>query len=676
MKNLLPCLVPQPTKGLSADPSLPSPFEGAVWFAATDAGDGFTYEIPPGSLPGIRWFTCDLLNDQPADLVMNLEFHEPDNEQAFLCRFTLLPRAQARLRFNTEALSFNRWRYNREGACLKPTIGGWRVDPALVDRIVLKVLYKAPGPAHWCMTPLTTTIEEPPMLTDPVLLDAPLLDELGQATFREWPAKTRSAGELIARLSGQLAGAPAEAAQPPRSLWGGWDRRKVEATGFFRTHHDGNRWWLVDPDGHLFWSAGPDCVVPKIESNIRGLHSALAWLPPREGYFADCFGDRDDFDLTHAGENEPFDYLIANLIRAFGDSWRENWARIVYPLLRGIGFNTCGNWSDCEAASKAGMPYVFPIPAVPASRCLVPRVFRDFPDVFDPEFEREAGIFAESLRATAGDPAMIGYFLMNEPQWGFARMYAAEGMLRNTPSCASRRAFSERLRTKYETDAGLSSAWRTDVSFAEISEGIWDRPFTAESLGDVAEFSTVMVRKLYDTLSAACRAVDQHHLNLGARFSSAPEDWILEAMGSFDVFSINCYQLQADAKLATICQRLNVPALIGEWHFGAIDAGLPAPGIGHCANQAGRGQAYRYFVESSAAQPWCVGAHWFTLYDQSALGRMDGENYNIGFLDTCHRLYEPLADAARLTHERLYDVAVGAELPFSDVPEILPRLNM
>ena len=113
-----------------------------------------------------------------------------------------------------------------------------------------------------------------------------------------------------------------------------------------------------------------------------------------------------------------------------------------------------------------------------------------------------------------------------------------------------------------------------------------------------------------------------------------------------------------------------------EWHFGAIDAGLPAPGIGHCANQAGRGQAYRYFVECSAAQPWCIGAHWLTLYDQSALGRMDGENYNIGFLDTCHRLYEALADAARLTHERLYDVAAGAELPFSEVPEILPRLNM
>ena len=40
------------------------------------------------------------------------------------------------------------------------------------------------------------------------------------------------------------------------SRWGGWKERRVDATGFFRTHHDGTRWWLVDPDGHLFWSSG------------------------------------------------------------------------------------------------------------------------------------------------------------------------------------------------------------------------------------------------------------------------------------------------------------------------------------------------------------------------------------------------------------------------------------
>ena len=655
-----------------ADPTLAAPIEGGVWYNAPAAGDGFAYAIAPGTLQDIKWFTCDLLTDQTTDIAMNLEFYGPDSSQPFVCRFTLLPKTQARLRFDTNALAFNRWRYCREGGCLKPTIGGWRVDPARVTRIVLKVLYKAPGPARWCMTPLRTAETEPPLLTDPIILGAPLLDELGQATFRDWPGKTRDAAEMLARLSEQAAQSAHTArrgAASSVSRWGGCATRAHDATGFFRTQRAGDRWWLVDPDGCLFWSVGPDCVAPQIESNIRLLHKALASLPPREGEFAACYGVQD-------AENEPFDYLVANLIRAFGENWREHWSGLVYPLVRGIGFNTCGNWSDCVAASAGGMPYVFPIPAVPAPEHQVARIFRDFPDVFDPGFEREAERFAQSLAATANDPAMVGYFLMNEPEWGFAQMLVAEGMMLNTPDCATRRVFGGHLRDKYVTDEALAAAWQMQVTLPEVAEGRGTKPFSAAALVDLKAFSSVMVRKLYGTLSAACRRTDPNHLNLGARFASSPEDWILDGMGDFDVFSINCYQIQADEKLAAICERLNIPALIGEWHFGAIDAGLPAPGIGHAASQAERGKAYRYFVEQSAARPWCVGAHWFTLYDQSALGRTDGENYNIGFIDTCHRIYPELAEAARATHERLYAVAAGEIPPFSEAPSISERLNM
>ena len=45
-------------------------------------------------------------------------------------------------------------------------------------------------------------------------------------------------------------------------------------------------------------------------------------------------------------------------------------------------------------------------------------------------------------------------------------------------------------------------------------------------------------------------------------------------------------------------------------------------------------------------------------------------------MDVCHRVYEPLADAGRLTHARLYEVASGEAAPFDDMPEIVERLNM
>lgn len=662
--------------GLTIDLAAPSPLPGGRRILAKAAGDGFTYHVTPGWIAKVRWLTCDLISDHTTDLALNLEFHEPGSNRPFLCRFTLLPMTQARLRFNLEALAFNRWRYGREGGCLKPTIGGWRVDPARVDRLVLRVLYKAPGPAHWWMTPLESRVTEPPLLESPVLLQKPLLDPLGQATFRQWPGRTSSAEELTGRLRAQLESAPAEKLPAPWTAWGGWRERRVEATDFFRTHHDGARWWLVDPDGHYFWSAGIDCVTPNVQTTTQYLREALAWLPDETGEYADCFALEASADPSAPGERQFFDYLKANLIRAFGPAWYARWQTLAFAALRKFGFNTCGNWSDTEAARIARVPYAYPIPPLASADQKVPRIFRDFPDVFDPAFEEEAALFAAPLRKLANDPAMLGYFLMNEPMWGFARMLVAEGVLRNAPACATRRAFRDWLGERYADDAALAAAWGIPVTLGEIAEGPWTRAFPEAALGDLRSFSTILVRKLYDTLSAACRKVAPHHLNLGARFASAPEEWIIDAMGAFDVFSINCYQTQADEKLGPVCERLGVPAIIGEWHFGAIDAGLPAPGIGHAADQAGRGQAYRYFVEQSAARPWCVGAHWFTLYDQSALGRADGENYNIGFLDVCHRPYDALASAARETHERLYAVAAGSETPFDQPPVIAERLNM
>ncbi len=146
-------------------------------------------------------------------------------------------------------------------------------------------------------------------------------------------------------------------------------------------------------------------------------------------------------------------------------------------------------------------------------------------------------------------------------------------------------------------------------------------------------------------------------------------------MKRFDVFSFNCYAGHVPGKdLEKIASLTNRPTLIGEWHFGALDVGLPGSGIGRVKDQTARGAAFRYYVEQAAALPNCVGVHYFILYDQPTLGRFDGECYNIGFLDTTNRPYTELVDAARKTHERLYAVAAGETPPFDDAPDYLPKL--
>ena len=47
---------------------------------------------------------------------------------------------------------------------------------------------------------------------------------------------------------------------------------------------------------------------------------------------------------------------------------------------------------------------------------------------------------------------------------------------------------------------------------------------------------------------------------------------------------------------------------------------------------------------------------------------MDGENYNIGFVDSTDRPYPELVEAAKATHKRLLEVHSGKVLPFAQKP--------
>jgi hypothetical protein len=212
------------------------------------------------------------------------------------------------------------------------------------------------------------------------------------------------------------------------------------------------------------------------------------------------------------------------------------------------------------------------------------------------------------------------------------------------------------------------------VTLDDVARGQWTEPLTDAAESDLEAFSALMVDRLYRVLSEACREVDPHHLNLGTRYPGLPRDWALAGMRHADVFSVNCYHERVDERYAAVSDELDLPVMIGEWHFGALDVGLPAPGLMHVPDQAARGDAYRVYLEDAAARPWCVGVHYFTLYDESALGRFDGENWNIGFLDVCNRPYDELCTAARASHERLYDVAAGEAGPYEADVEYLPRL--
>ena len=657
--------------------SKPTPIPGATWFTGRAVGDGWTSQLTPGALDAQMFLTADMLVDGTEMLTLCVALQEGTDGPILRFTFGALPQCLARIVVPLTAADQHQWVYPRAGALLKPTCWGDRVNPARVDRIHVTLSSKPPGLVRWCITPLVATHRKIRPCTAPVLPQGKLLDRLGQSRLRTWPGKAVNASQVNQRIREQWKAVPRCAWPRHFSRWGGWKSRKLSAgTGFFGVQHDGRRWWLVDPDGFAFWSVGVDCVsVDQTNTAYAGLQTALTWRPNPRGRYADIY-QTDLYRYEPPGTpGHRINYLAANLIRALGNrNWREKANQICLAQMKQLGFNTMGNWSDWKAAPQAGFPYVRPLDFhAPRSGC----IFREFPDIYHPDFAADVQAYAAALAPTANDPALIGYFLMNEPSWGgFSSQTPAAGMLFNTRTCHTRRELARWLQARYGTAAKLAAAWKMPVGFSQVQTGLWRQELGPAAQRDLREFSTIMVGRYFGLLAAACRRTDPHHLNLGVRYNAVPPAWMLEPMKVFDVFSMNCYlERLPRADIEQIHRKLKRPVIIGEFHFGTLQSGLPAHGVARLVqSQADRAAAYRAYIEDAAALPACVGVHWFQWYDQSALGRFDGECYDIGFMDTCNRVYPELAAAAIRTHQRLYPVADGRLPAFNHPPQYLPTV--
>ncbi|MCX7917232.1 MAG: hypothetical protein N2589_03800, partial [bacterium] len=289
-------------------------FDNSKWYKTEEINTGLEYVFKKGLLKNFNWLTADILVDGKFMVVFLLKIFEKNKE--FHLVFTTLNQCQARIRIPLkEVTSLDKWRFPREGAYLKPIVGGDKVDLDEVEKMSLIILRKSEEPARFCLTDFITTIEEVPKIKKPYLPKGFLVDEFGQSTLHIWKTKTESEKELVERLEKQLRDASIKKFPNEYSNWGGWRKLRFETKNFFRTHFDGKRWYLVDPDGYAFWSSGIDCVRPDVTANIKGIKNALKWLPKNRN-FKVCFSYTSDGQLQ-------FNFLISNFIRVFGSKWYE-----------------------------------------------------------------------------------------------------------------------------------------------------------------------------------------------------------------------------------------------------------------------------------------------------------------------------------------------------------------
>lgn len=467
---------------------------------------------------------------------------------------------------------------------------------------------------------------------DDILDRKPLIDRYGQWIPENWPDKAHT-DEQLRELWDRDRMIPAEY---PFCELGGMRDRVLHATGFFRVDRLDDRWILVDPHGHPFFSAGMDLVgwsQGSFATDITGREYLYEKLPPEGPAW------------LRPGSHVSF--YAANIMRRFGERWEEQWSEHILKRLRNWGFNTVANWSDRELAVNSGMPYVLPLYGWTTEK-VFPFPY-DFPDVFSEEFERNVDEAARrQVEPLKNDPNLIGWFVGNEPKWArpFGSLVPFADMVLNDPDdSATKRKLQELLAANPE----------------KVEEIKKDFLFTCGE-------------KYFTTIREAIRRYDPNHLNLGIRFAGGADERWLRMSGMFDVFSINIYsptlRPEPDA-VARFAELSGLPVMIGEFTAAAPGRGLQ--GIFYYVHkvrdQAERGKAYRYYVEHAAADPNLIGTHWFQMVDDLPTGRpSDQERLNYGFINVIDLPYGELVEAARKTHRRLYDLMFGKVEPFGEKP--------
>ncbi len=496
-----------------------------------------------------------------------------------------------------------------------------------------------------------------------------IVDQFGQWTGGDWLGKVKSVDELRQHRQREAQELRQHPALPDRDEYGGWaSGPRLEATGYFRTAKHQGKWWLVTPSGRLFVSLGMDCVRLGDATFITGREEMFTWLPPQTDPLATHIGYHSGVHSGPVKEGRTINWYALNLQRKYGENYKPAWMEVTLQRLRSWGFNTIGNWSDWDFHRNGKVPYVGTA-HIGGDHARVPSgndYWGKMHDPFDPKFEQSVRAALEPLtRRIGNDPWCLGYFVDNELSWSGTgeeggRYGLAYGALQQDAATSSaKRAFLEQLRAKYGDIQKLNAAWGT--SFTDWSA--LEKPVTLQSpstearRADFSAFVKSLAQRYFRIVRQVLKELAPNHLYLGCRFAWYGPEAVEAAAEYCDVISFNIYAPRVDHERYAILRQLDKPAIIGEFHFGALDRGMFHTGLVAAKDQNDRARMYRDYLTSVLTHPNFVGCHWFQYVDQPLTGRwFDGENYNIGFVTIADLPYREMMEAAREIHGAAYRI--------------------
>ncbi|MGN0833892.1 MAG: hypothetical protein ACI4RD_09640 [Kiritimatiellia bacterium] len=507
----------------------------------------------------------------------------------------------------------------------------------------------------------------------------PCFDRFGQFRHREWPGKTHSEADLKQAAEAERADLASHPGPTDRNRFGGWKHGpKFDATGRFAVRKVDGKWWLVDPEGCLYWSFGPvrvsassamtpmngDSTTPRTGVNRPDRDCFFEALPPPFGVgdnpLSKFWTTHDDllwpFFLTR-GETRVYDFSSANLYRKYGADYYAVYSELVHRRLRSWGCNTIANSSDLKICLMDKTPYAERIEthSRPIAGSWGP--WGKFRDPWDASFKPGIAAALEAHGREARDPWCIGFFIDNEINWGWRAEELAQWSLQSPADQPAKVACVKFLREKYGEIAALNAAWGADyANWDDLLHGV--AVPGAKAADDLAAFTKVIVTEYFKRTREAVKAFDPKLLYLGCRFAGCPP-WVIGPCARYcDVVSYNIYRETLDDW--RLPDGIDAPVLCGEFHFGATDRGPFGTGVRVAKDQRDRAAKMQAYVRSALRHPQLVGVHWHQFSDQATSGRFDGEYLQVGWTDICDTPYPIMRQALREVAYPMYETRNAA----------------
>lgn len=399
------------------------------------------------------------------------------------------------------------------------------------------------------------------------------------------------------------------AAQPaPLDAYGGVMRgERQAATGFFHLKKLGARWWLIDPEGWPYYTAGTTHI----------------------GIAVNGSAPRAEFSKHFASEAQWVE-TTSNLFKEIGiNSGDDNMARLFPQNGHPMPYFMALNFFEKYFRAKNNLDY---------------KQARDKFTIFYTTYACTDD-FAQFIRgamkkmARPRDPYLIGYWSDNELQFPMGAKHLLEQHLALPAN---------------EIPHQVAAAWleRNKIDPSSITEEI------------NMKFKSFIVECYHRTCREAIKGADPNHLNCGFRINN--HDHVqqtcrefYEALGPYiDMACLNWYnQWTPDPKVmdSWAAWMGDKPFMVTEWYAKAMDSGLNnREGAGFSVpTQQERAWYYENFTLGLLQNKGCVGWHWF-CYQDHLVGTPRASNK--GIVNWQFQPYPELCASIKAINTQVYDL--------------------